>query len=109
VDRLTAGQDERDRLAVATAHPRWVVDAIADRLPEDELEAALRADNAYAPVTLAVRPGLAEVDELVAAGAEPGRYSAYAARWSGNPADLLAVRDGRAGVQDEDPSWSPSP
>ena len=101
VDRLTAGQDERDRLAVATAHPRWVVDAIADRLPEDELEAVLRADNANAPVTLAVRPGLAEAGELVAAGAEPGRYSAYAARWSGNPADLLPVRDGRAGVQDE--------
>jgi 16S rRNA (cytosine967-C5)-methyltransferase len=101
VDRLTAGQDERDRLAVATAHPRWIVDAIADRLPEAELEAALRADNAYAAVTLAVRPGLAEVGELVGAGAEPGHHSAYAARWSGNPADLAAVREGRAGVQDE--------
>jgi 16S rRNA (cytosine967-C5)-methyltransferase len=101
VDQLTEGQDDRDRLAVATAHPRWVVDAIADRLPEDELEAALRADNAYAPVTLAVRPGLAEVGELIAGAGEQGRYSAYAARWSGNPADLAAVRDGRAGVQDE--------
>ncbi|HLL62936.1 MAG TPA: transcription antitermination factor NusB [Propionibacteriaceae bacterium] len=101
VDRLTEGQDERDRLAVATAHPRWVVDALADRLPEDELAPALRADNEYAPVTLAVRPGLAEVHELVAGGAEPGRYSTYAARWPGNPADLPAVREGRAGVQDE--------
>jgi len=101
VDRLTEGQDGRDRLAVATAHPRWVVDAIADRLPAEELEAALRADNAYAPVTLAVRPGLAGVGELTAAGAEPGRYSPYAARWPGNPAELPAVREGRAGVQDE--------
>ncbi len=101
VDRLTEGLDDRDRLAVATAHPRWVVDAIADRLPAAELEAALRADNVSAPVTLAVRPGLAEVAELTAAGAEPGRYSPYAARWSGNPADLPAVREGRAGVQDE--------
>ena len=101
VDRLTEGQDDRDRLAVATAHPRWVVDAFADRLPADELEAALRADNAYAPVTLAVRPGLAEVAELTAAGGEPSRYSPYAARWSGDPAVLPAVRGGRAGVQDE--------
>ena len=101
VDRLTEGQDERDRLAVATSHPRWIVDAIADRLPESELETALRADNGSAPVHLAVRPGLAEVGELAAAGAEPGRYSPYAARWSGNPADLPAVREGRAGVQDE--------
>jgi 16S rRNA (cytosine967-C5)-methyltransferase len=101
VERITAGQDGWDRLAVATAHPRWIVDAIADRLPEAELEAALRADNAYAAVTLAVRPGLAEVGELVEAGAEPGNHSGYAARWSGNPADLPAVREGRAGVQDE--------
>ena len=41
------------------------------------------------------------MSELTAAGAEPGRYSPYAARWSGNPADLPAVREGRAGVQDE--------
>jgi 16S rRNA (cytosine967-C5)-methyltransferase len=50
---------------------------------------------------LAVRPGLAEVTELLVAGAEPTRYSSLAARWTGNPADLPAVRDGRAGVQDE--------
>jgi 16S rRNA (cytosine967-C5)-methyltransferase len=48
-----------------------------------------------------VRPGLAEVAELLAAGAEPSRLSPFAARWTGNPADLPAVREGRAGVQDE--------
>ena len=61
VDRLTAGLDERARLAIATAHPRWIVDVFADVLPDAELEAALHADNVPAPVTLAVRPGLAEV------------------------------------------------
>ena len=101
VERLTAGMDERDRLVVATAHPRWIVDAFADLLPDAELEAALRADNTHAPVTLAVRPGLAEVGELTTAGAVPGRHSPYAAHWSGNPADLPVVREGRAGVQDE--------
>lgn len=102
VARLTEGLGERDRLVVATAHPRWIVDAYAERLPADELEAALRADNEHPAVTLAVRPGLTEVDELVAAGAGPGRWSPYAARLPvGNPADLATVRDGRAGVQDE--------
>ena len=84
-----------------TAHPRWVVDAYAERLPPDELTAALHADNESPEITLVVRPGLASVDELVAAGARPGRHSPYAAAWSGNPANLAAVRDGRAGVQDE--------
>jgi 16S rRNA (cytosine967-C5)-methyltransferase len=99
--RLAVGLDEPDRLAVLTAHPRWIVDAYADLLPPEEVEPALRANNSDVGVTLAVRPGLAEVTELLAAGAEPARYSRFAARWTGNPADLPAVRDGRAGVQDE--------
>jgi 16S rRNA (cytosine967-C5)-methyltransferase len=52
-------------------------------------------------VTLAVRPGLLSVDELVADGASPGLHSPFAARIAGNPGELAAVRDGRAGVQDE--------
>ena len=101
LDRLSAGLDERDRLALVTAHPRWVVDAYADRLPGPELTAALEADNQSPEIALAVRPGLATVADLVAAGARPGRLSPYAAAWSGNPANLDAVRRGRAGVQDE--------
>ena len=98
---LAEGLEPLDRLAVRTAHPRWIVDAYADLLPPEEVESALRANNVDAPVTLAVRPGLAEVAELLAAGAVPCRHSPFAARWTGNPADLPAVREGRAGVQDE--------
>jgi 16S rRNA (cytosine967-C5)-methyltransferase len=101
LDRLGAGLDQGDRLALETAHPRWIVDAYAAVLPPEELQAALDADNRSPQVTLAVRPGLGEVEELLDLGAEPGRHSPWAARWSGNPADLAAVRDGRAGVQDE--------
>jgi 16S rRNA (cytosine967-C5)-methyltransferase len=101
LDRLAEGLEPLDQLAVRTAHPRWIVDAYADLLPFEEVEAALRANNADVPVTLAVRPGLAEVGELLAAGAEPSRYSEFAVRWTGNPADLPAVREGRAGAQDE--------
>jgi 16S rRNA (cytosine967-C5)-methyltransferase len=99
--RLTEGLDERERLALQTAHPRWIVDAYAELLPADELRVALAADNVGPMVSLAVRPGLASVDELVAEGAEPGRHSPFAARIAGNPGEQAAVREGRAGVQDE--------
>jgi 16S rRNA (cytosine967-C5)-methyltransferase len=53
-------------------------------------------------VTLVARPGRAEVAELVAAGATPGRWSPYAAGLpGGDPGSFPAVREGRAGVQDE--------
>jgi 16S rRNA (cytosine967-C5)-methyltransferase len=101
LDQLAAGREPRDVLALRTAHPRWVVDAFADRLPAAELQPALLADNVNPGVTLVVRPGLADVAELTDAGAVPASYSPFAARWSGGPGDLAAVRQGRAGVQDE--------
>ena len=104
VDRLGADRDSFDRLALAHAHPRWVVEAYADLLPSDELVDALAADNVSPEVSLVVRPGLAEVAELAAeaGGAEAGRWSPFAVRGpGGNPADLPLVRTGRAGVQDE--------
>jgi len=96
--------DPLGHLAVAHAHPRWVVAAFADALGGDlaEVAAALGADNAPPRVTLAARPGLATRDELAAAGAEPARWSPYAAVLAdGDPATVPAVREGRAGVQDE--------
>ncbi len=101
VAQLGAGLDPVDRLALRTAHPRWVVEAFADVLPDAELEQALEADNDNPVVTLVVRPGLAELAELTEAGARPTTWSPFGARWSGSPADLAAVRAGRAGVQDE--------
>jgi len=100
-DDLASGLDDVDALALRTAHPRWIVTAYAELLPAEELETALLANNDSAPVSLVVRPGLATVDELLDAGAEQGRWSPYAASWSGNPAELAAVRHGTAGVQDE--------
>jgi 16S rRNA (cytosine967-C5)-methyltransferase len=100
-DQLSQGLDEHDRLALRTAHPRWIVEAYADLLQPTELEQALSANNLSPNVSLAVRPGLAEVSDLVQAGAQPSPYSPFGAFWRGDPADLPFVRDGRAGVQDE--------
>ena len=100
-DQLSHGLDDHDRLALRTAHPRWIVDAYAELLQPTELEQALSANNLSPNVSLAVRPGLAEVSDLVQAGAQLSPYSPFGASWRGDPADLPAVRDGRAGVQDE--------
>ncbi|GAB3927196.1 rRNA cytosine-C5-methyltransferase [Microlunatus endophyticus] len=101
VAELSAGLDDRDALALRTAHPRWIVDCYADLLPAEEVETALLANNTQPVTTLAVRPGLASVEELEADGAEAGRWSPYAATITGDPGRLPAVREGRAGVQDE--------
>ncbi|HEY0239081.1 MAG TPA: transcription antitermination factor NusB [Friedmanniella sp.] len=101
LDRLGADLDPLDRLALEHAHPRWIVDAYADLLPADELVAALAADNVSPVVTLVVRPGLVEQEELKAEADGPGHLSPFSALLSGNPADLALVREGRAGVQDE--------
>ncbi len=101
IDRLAAGAEPRDALALATQHPRWIVDAWAAALGDPgvaELRAALEADNQAPTNHLVVRPGLAEVAEL---GGEPARYSPFGAYATGAPGSIPAVAAGRAGVQDE--------
>jgi 16S rRNA (cytosine967-C5)-methyltransferase len=89
--------------AVAHSHPRWVVEALQEALGgAAELEALLAADNAPPKVTLVARPGLAAVEELVAAGGSASTMSPYAVEiQSGDPGSVAAVAEGRAGVQDE--------
>lgn len=86
-------------LSARTAHPPWVIDALGDALDRpDELEALLAADNARPAVTLVARPGLSTVAEL---GGTPSLVSPYAAVLEGgDPGQIAAVREGRAGVQD---------
>jgi 16S rRNA (cytosine967-C5)-methyltransferase len=96
--------DPAEYLAFRHAHPRWVVNAFAESLRGDwvQTEAALAADNDPARVTLVARPGLAVREDLLAAGAAPGRWSPLAALLpGGDPADLPGVRSGAVGVQDE--------
>lgn len=94
---LTRDQDALGALALRTHHPRWIAEAYADLLGE-EAEAALAANNVAPTTTLVVRPGLATREELQG---EPTGYSPWGARRLGNPADVPAVAQGRAGVQDE--------
>jgi 16S rRNA (cytosine967-C5)-methyltransferase len=100
LDTLGATGDER--LALATDHPRWIVEAWRDALGDDaELEPALLADDAAPEVHLAARR--VDRDELARqSGGEPGPWSPFAVRLhGGDPGRLAAVREGLAGVQDE--------
>ncbi|MFG1622230.1 RsmB/NOP family class I SAM-dependent RNA methyltransferase [Kribbella sp. NPDC049227] len=103
-------EDRFGHLAIAKAHPRWVIEAFAQALGEVQpdagsggLEQLLDADNEPPRVTLVARPGVSDLDELVAAGATAGRWSPYAAvlEGGGDPGRIDAVATGRAGVQDE--------
>jgi 16S rRNA (cytosine967-C5)-methyltransferase len=96
------GADDAERLALATNHPRWIVDAWRDALGgEDELEAALLADDAAPDVHLVAR----RIDRaalVTESGGEPGPWSPFAVRLhGGDPGRLASVRSGAAAVQDE--------
>jgi 16S rRNA (cytosine967-C5)-methyltransferase len=93
-----------ERLAVTHSHPQWVVRALHDAVGGDlaATAALLAADNSAPHVTLAARPGRCDVAELLRAGAQLGRWSPYAAVLpAGDPGLVDAVRERRAGVQDE--------
>jgi len=106
IDQIAPAEstDPIARLALRRAHPAWVVRAFLDSLDGDrtQLEAALAADNERPQVTLVARPGRAGLAELEAAGARPARWSRYGAVLTeGDPAGIPAVRERRAGIQDE--------
>ncbi|KQM15082.1 methyltransferase [Plantibacter sp. Leaf171] len=99
---LDEATNDTDRLAIATAHPSWVVRAIRQSLDlqghGDELEAALDADNLAPQVNLVALPGLAERPT----DAEPNRFSPYGFRSpGGDPVQLVGTGGGRLRVQDE--------
>ncbi|GGW50861.1 rRNA cytosine-C5-methyltransferase [Streptomyces lucensis JCM 4490] len=99
-------EDPEDHLAVVHSHPRWVVSALWDSLGGGRagIEDLLEADNDRPEVTLVARPGRSTAEELLREeSAVPGRWSPYAVRLAegGEPGAVEAVREGRAGVQDE--------
>jgi 16S rRNA (cytosine967-C5)-methyltransferase len=101
---LLAPNDPDEALGLELSHPVWIVRAFRQALGGDDgqLRDLLVADNVPAAVTLVARPGRCEVQELFDAGARPGRWSPYAAVLpAGDPGAIHAVREGRAGVQDE--------
>jgi len=106
---LPTESDPAQSLALAHAHPAWIVRALHEALATDggagwdETRDLLEADNERPLVTLAARPGRTDVDHLLGyLDTEPGRWSPYAVILEGgSPLSVPEVRHGDAGVQDE--------
>jgi 16S rRNA (cytosine967-C5)-methyltransferase len=91
-------------MALRHSHPRWIASAFRDALGGDleETARALEADDARPEVHLVARR-MSREDLLAESGGTAGPWSPRAVRLDegGSPGAISAVRDGRAGVQDE--------
>jgi 16S rRNA (cytosine967-C5)-methyltransferase len=100
-DQLSKPTQEYSRLALEYSHPEWIVSSYFDSLKNSsEVISLLQANNNPAKPTLIAWPGLATQGELQEAGALAIATSSVATTFDGNPGDVAAIRERRAGVQD---------
>lgn len=99
--------DPVGHLSRAYSHPEWMVRALQQALighgrDASEIDALLAAHNEAPAVSLVMRPGLTDPDEMREGGAGPAQWSVCGASWlGGDPGRMAVVREGRAAVQDE--------
>jgi len=100
-EQLSKPNQECARLALEYSHPEWIVSSYFDSLKNSsDVISLLQANNNPAKPTLIAWPGLATQGELLEAGALAIASSSVAATFDGNPGDIAAIRERRAGVQD---------
>ena len=100
-EQLSKPTQEYSRFALEYSHPEWIVSSYFDSLKNSsEVISLLQANNNPAKPTLIAWPGLATQGELQGAGAPAIATSSVAATFDGNPGDIAAIRERRAGVQD---------
>ena len=100
-EQLSKPTQEYARLALEYSHPEWIVSSYFDSLKNSsDVISLLQANNNPAKPTLIAWPGLAAQGELLEAGALAIATSSVAAAFDGNPGDIAAIRERRAGVQD---------
>ena len=100
-EQLSKPTQEYARLALEYSHPEWIVSSYFDSLKNSsDVISLLQANNNPAKPTLIAWPGLAAQGELLEAGALAIVRSSVAATFDGNPGDIAAIRERRAGVQD---------
>jgi 16S rRNA (cytosine967-C5)-methyltransferase len=100
-DALEFSGDKISQLAAKYSHPEWIVSAYFDALKDEQsVIALLESNNRAATPTVIAWPGRSSQEELVEQGATPVGTSLVAAQYAGNPGDIPAIRERRAGVQD---------
>jgi 16S rRNA (cytosine967-C5)-methyltransferase len=111
-DTNAKGAGTDDAVAAVTSHPRWITEALHESLSLHEgsditteaLRGALFANNQPSRPMLAFLNDETDTtnSDDASAGLTPGRWSRRAASVdSGQPGEVLAVREGKAIVQDE--------
>ncbi|MEH0109988.1 RsmB/NOP family class I SAM-dependent RNA methyltransferase [Tersicoccus sp. MR15.9] len=106
LDELTTGVDDTTAAGLRYSHPTWVVRAMRQALvahgrDAGELTDLLAADNAAPVVNLVALPGLGDLAEEFAAGAEPGELAVGSATIAaGDLSRFAGVQDGTVRIQD---------
>lgn len=100
LDEITRDLPPARAWAARRHHPAWIARVHRDLLGDQEADLALAANNTPAVPTYAVRPGLAERDQL-APLEQHTRFSPFGFTRRGIPGGLEEVRLGTVGVQDE--------
>lgn len=99
---ISSVEDRNERLSIAYSHPEWIVSAYFDLLrEEEEVVAALAANNVPASPTLVSWPGRSTQADLLALGGEATKYSPYGATSISIPGEIDLIRTRKAGIQDE--------
>lgn len=94
--------DPTEQLAIKYSHPEWIVSAYFDLLRQkEEVHLALAANNVPAAPTLVSWPGRSTQAELISLGGDATKYSPYGATSEQIPTEIEAIRQRRAGIQDE--------
>ena len=102
------GVDDLDTLSIQTSHPRWLVEAFAQRLGIEEAKALLETDNAGAPTTVQVNRARITPEALCRRLEEEGAHvqihpwmpGCLTLEGSGNLEVLESFRQGLFYVQD---------
>ena len=98
---LEAQSNKLQEMAQTYSHPEWIISAYIDLLKDEELVVdLLQSNNIPAKPTLIAWPGSSTKSELLDQGAVEMSGSNVAVQWDGNPGELSAIRERRAGVQD---------
>lgn len=96
--------DKLDQLSIRYSHPRWILESYLQRLGDISLvEQECIANNNNPKVCLVSWPGEASVAELLKSNESfsMAKWVDCAVEITGDPAQLLPIKNGQAGVQDQ--------
>jgi len=91
--------DSITSLSIRYSHPEWIINAYRDVITDiEEVKSLLEANNTATSPTLVSWPTKSEITEFAGS---PGKYSKYAVKISQIPSEIPAIKERRAGIQDE--------